>query len=155
MVDVEDRMTTKGEVLHTLVSFGALQRTEEHEAKAENTEDGKDQDNQMRVGKETCRNRRVNLISTIACCTQREITRQRHGSFRKPYRHHRINYQWIVELPSTRHARKIERKERKTTKKMLSRRLVSKEQINKWVRHAVGFFERSVVGYAHRKDGNC
>lgn len=42
MVDVEDRMTTKGEVLHTFVGFGALQWTEEHEAEAENTEDGKD-----------------------------------------------------------------------------------------------------------------
>ena len=80
MIDVEDRMPAKGEVLHTLVGLGALQRTEEHEAEAEDTEQGENEDNQLAGGKET---RRGDLLSTIADGTEREITRRRHRSIRE------------------------------------------------------------------------
>ena len=57
MVHVEDRMSSEGEVLHAFVRFGSLQRTEEHEADAQETQDRENQDDQERIG-EAVRNER-------------------------------------------------------------------------------------------------
>ncbi len=51
MVDIEDRMTAECKVLHAFVSFGPLQRSENHKANTGDRQYRKNEDNHKRIGK--------------------------------------------------------------------------------------------------------